>query len=166
MYIHDIAEGALLMNTLKRREHASSVCSCINLRRAAHAITEYYDDVLQSSGLTLNQYFLLKNMKRLGICSTSELARQVRLERTTLVRTIRPLFQKGYLEDVSSKDTRKRQIRVTSDGLQILGICEPLWEKAQNGIVSTLGSENVYILMELLAKIESLNRIDVNKYVH
>lgn len=127
----------------EKKERAKSKCNCINLRRASNAITEYYDNMLRPGGLTLNQYSLLKNLNRLGVCSTSELAAYVGLERTTLVRTIKPLFQKGFIEDISTEGTRNRQIQVTSTGTQVLDICGPLWEEAQRGVELKIGSKNV-----------------------
>ena len=140
----------------EKKERAKSRCNCINLRRASNAITGYYDHMLGLSGITANQYSLLKNLKRLGVCSTSELAEYVGLERTTLVRTIKPLFQKDFIEDISPEGTRNRQIRVTEIGMHVLDITDPLWNEAQKGVALKIGSENIQLLMALLAKIEDL----------
>ncbi|AFV02250.1 putative transcriptional regulator [Dehalobacter sp. DCA] len=112
--------------------------------------------MLRSGGLTITQYSLLKNLKRLGVCSTSELAKYVGLERTTLVRNIKPLFQKRFIEDISPEGTRNRQIQVTSTGTKVLELCRPLWEEAQKGIELKIGSENVQLLTQLVAKIEDI----------
>ncbi|MDR0434896.1 MAG: MarR family winged helix-turn-helix transcriptional regulator [Gracilibacteraceae bacterium] len=140
----------------ERKGRAKTVCSCINLRRAANAITEHYDRLLEAGGLTVNQYSLLKNLKRLGVCSTSDLAVHVGLERTTLVRTIKPLFAKGYMEDISPVEARNRQIQVTANGAEVLEVCEPLWEKAQKSVEEKIGAENVPVLMQMLSMLEEM----------
>ena len=137
-------------------KRVKSKCNCINLRRASNAITEYYDNIMKPSGLTVNQFCLLRNLKRLGVCSTSELAEYVGLERTTLVRTISPLFQKNYVEDISPEGSRNRQIQVTPQGIQALEISIPLWEKAQKAVELKLGSKNLKLLIKFLEKIEEL----------
>jgi hypothetical protein len=65
-----------------------TACNCINLRRASQAITEFYDEILASSGLKISQYLLLRNIKRLGPVSVSSLALEIRLDRTTIVRNL------------------------------------------------------------------------------
>lgn len=140
----------------ERKKRATNMCHCINLRRAANSITEYYDRTLESGGLTLNQYSLLKNLKRLGVCSTSEWAEYVGLERTTLVRNLKPLFLRGFIEDISITGTRNRQIQLTTNGIAVLDICDSLWEKAQKGVEDKIGADNVPLLMQLLSKIEDL----------
>ena len=131
-------------------------CYCINIRRAANAVTEYYDKAIKPSGLTLNQFSLLKNMSRIGVCSVSGLAEYVGLERSTLVRNLKPLFAMGYLEDISAPGARSRQIRVTAQGLRAADIAVPLWEEAQNGLMEKIGTENMQAFMDVLSELETM----------
>jgi len=133
-----------------------SGCSCIDLRRATNAVTEYYDKLLEPSGLTVNQYSLLDNLNKIGICSVSELAECVGLERTTLVRSLKPLFEAGYIEDISLSGTRNREMRVAPAGIKSLEVAIPLWKEAQNGVKNKIGEENVNVLIGLLSLLESL----------
>jgi len=133
-----------------------AVCSCINLRRASQAITEVYDEMIASSGLKISQYLLLKNVKHLGPVSVSSLALEIRLDRTTIVRNLKPLEEKDFIIDVAKKGARNRQLKLTSKGLEILAIAEPLWLEAQNFIQQYLGKEEMNTLTTLLSKIEAL----------
>ena len=78
------------------------ICYCRNMRRATSAITDIYDEILKPSGLRVNQFAILINLSRLDECSVSELADVLSLERTSLVRALKPLYDKKLIEDVSA----------------------------------------------------------------
>lgn len=140
----------------KTYDKQPSVCNCINLRRSSQALTEVYDEILSPSGLKVSQYLLLMNVKRLGPVSVSSLASEIRLDRTTIVRNLKPLEEKGFIIDVAEKGARNRQLKLTDSGLEILKIARPLWLEAQNFIEQYLGKEDVNTLTALLSKIEAL----------
>ena len=133
-----------------------ATCSCINLRRASQAITEFYDEILASSGLKISQYLLLKNIKHLGPVSVSDLALEIRLDRTTIVRNLKPLEERGFIIDVAIKGTRNRQLKLTDKGIEILELASPLWLESQDFIQQYLGKEDMDNLTALLSKIEAL----------
>ncbi len=134
----------------------SAVCNCINLRRASQAITEVYDEIIASSGLKVHQHLLLRNIKALGPVSVSSLALAIRLDRTTIVRNLKPLEDRGFIMDEATKGTRNRQLKLTNKGLEILKIAAPLWLEAQNFIEQYLGAKDMNTLTVLLSKIEAL----------
>ncbi len=142
---------------MKFKKINQSQCHCITLRRAANAITEYYDMALKEVGLTTSQYSLLKNLGRLEIASTSELAEQVNLDRSTLVRNLKPMLEKGMIVDLAKKNARNHQFQVSERGLALLEEANPRWQKAQDGIKAYLGEENVEMLMEMLYRLQELN---------
>ncbi len=131
-------------------------CYCIKLRRATGNITEYYDQMLQPVGLTLNQFSLLGSINKLGVCSVIQLAREVGLEKSTLVRTLKPLFVVGYVADTSIKGSRNRQLRVTKDGLLALYRGNILWQDAQEKLRMELGKDNVELLLGMLEHLEGV----------
>jgi DNA-binding MarR family transcriptional regulator len=133
-----------------------SACNCINLRRASQAITEVYDDFLAPSGLKISQYALLKNIKRMGPVSVSGLALEIRLDRTTLVRNLKPLEARDLITDGAAKGTRNRQLELTDQGREVLTIAASLWSAAQNFLEQYLGKEDLNTLTGLLSKIEAL----------
>jgi DNA-binding MarR family transcriptional regulator len=140
----------------KTYDKQSSICNCINLRRSSQAITEVYDELMAPSGLKISQYLLLNTIKSLGPVSVSSLALEVRLDRTTIVRNLKPLEERGFIIDVATKGGRNRQLKLTDTCLEILEIATPLWVEAQNYIQQYLGSEDMNTLTVLLSKIEAL----------
>lgn len=137
-------------------ERAKTQCNYINLRRATNALTKYYDNKIKLCGLTINKLSILKNIDRIGICSVTTLANHMGLERTTLVRNLKPLLKKGLVEDISCKEKRSCQLKITSSGNKILEDGVLLWNEAQNEIDEKLGKDNVVLLTEILSLIEKI----------
>ncbi len=135
------------MSRVKRKK---SVCYCISLRRASSVVTELYDGFLAPAGLTVTQLSLLINLGQLGTASVSQLAEQVGLERTTLVRTLRPLLEKGLVSDAAPAGQRDRALTLTEAGLAAMEAGDALWEQAQAEIRSRIGPERVEQLNDIL----------------
>lgn len=134
----------------------SSPCNCINLRRASQAITEFYDEAVASTGLKTTQLSLLKHINRLGPLNMSELAKAVRLDRTTLARNLKVLEAQGFIAIITGKDSRTRQLHISEKGLKILKTADPYWVEAQEKIKKYLGEEDLKTLTRLLLKIEEI----------
>ena len=132
---------------MKKRDYIPEVpCLCINLRRVAQKVTEFYDNTLKPVGVSVNQYSLLVNISRMEGCGTGELAQRVRLEKSTLVRTLQPLLRSGLIEDKSSGEARRRQLYISPQGEKILKKAFPLWEKAQGELATKLGGNYASLL--------------------
>jgi DNA-binding MarR family transcriptional regulator len=143
--------------TTKNKDIKPAACNCLNLRRASMAITELYDKYLSPCGITISQFSLLKYIGQLGPINVSDLAVAVRLDRTTLVRNLKPLEEKGFIIDTSIKGTRNRQLELSEMGREALHNAIPQWEKAQGRIEICLGKEELTVLTKLLNKIERIN---------
>ncbi|MDR1137761.1 MAG: MarR family winged helix-turn-helix transcriptional regulator [Synergistaceae bacterium] len=120
------------------------------------AVTDYYDRLLSPAKITLNQFSMLKNLRDIGISSVSRLANHVGLDRTTLVRGLKPLFKAGYIEDISQAGKRDNQIQLTPLGNQTVDIAIPFWEQAQEGVLKQIGEDELITLTRLLSKVEML----------
>ncbi|MDN4084499.1 MarR family winged helix-turn-helix transcriptional regulator [Paenibacillus polymyxa] len=138
------------------QNNSPSVCTCINLRRASMAVTGLYDQYLAPSGLNISQFSLLKHLTVLGPVSVSELASEMRLDRTTLVRNLKALEQSRYVEDTSAEGSRNRCLTLTGRGKALYNDAAELWEEAQLFLQESLGSADLQILTALLSKIEKL----------
>ena len=84
-----------------------SLCYCINLRRAANAVTALYDGLLAPSASPSTSFPCWRAVHP-GTSSISELAAYTGLDRTTLTRTLKPLLSQGYLQDQSLPGARNR----------------------------------------------------------
>ncbi len=140
----------------KNYNKKSSPCHCINIRRASTSITSFYDEKLKSCGLTVNQFSLLRYLKFYGGLSVSDLALEMRLDRSTLVRTLKPLEEKGLVADTSEKGTRNRELTLTNKGTDLLSKAEPLWMETQKFITQYIGEDEMNLLKKVLSKMENL----------
>lgn len=143
---------------MKNSNQNPSICACVNLRRASRAITRIYDKALEPTQLKITQYSVLANVARSGPVTSSKLARLLRLDRTTLVRNLKPLESAGLIEnhpDVA--DSRERAIRITDSGRQVVELARPRWLLAQKQIENRLGPEGLQQLGSLATALEKLS---------
>ena len=104
-------------------------------------------------GITVNQYSLLSKLGHFPYCSVSELAEDAGLERTTVVRALKPLTEKGFVADLSEEGKRKRKLCLTEEGKKIVKKGRAIWNQEQGEIEKRLGKDGVAELLELLEKL-------------
>ncbi len=127
--------------TLARLTEQTPECTCFNLRKAARAVTQYYDGALKPSGLRATQFTLLAAIYNAGPITIKRLAERLIMDRTTLTRNLRPLEKQGLIESASGEDRRTRAVTLTDRGREVLAQALPLWEQAQVEVVGRLGRE-------------------------
>jgi len=133
-----------------------SACVCMNIRRASRAITKIYDQALESTGLKITQFSLLKNIDAQGPLNVSALARLVTLDRTTLVRNLKLLETAGFIENTPSDDPRERQIGITEHGRRSVGQALPHWKNVQQQIKKHVAPEYLHALDQAVTALEDL----------
>lgn len=124
-------------------EQSDIPCLCINVRRAANAITAFYDNAMAQTGITVPQYSLMSNLQKMGSANISALADKVHLERSTLLRNLKPLKAAGYIVDNAKKGARDACLSLTTKGIDIVITASPFWEKAQNEVRATIGEKDI-----------------------
>lgn len=117
-------------------------CACFQIRRASRILTRAYDKALQATGLKINQIGVLVAVRELEPATMQSLAEALGMDRTTLVRNIRPLQRDGYLTTETPRGTRAQQIFITEKALQKLQIAMPLWKQAQTSALSCISTED------------------------
>lgn len=135
--------------TMAKAMRNKTNCYCVNLRRTASIVTNIYDKYLEPANVTLTQYCILSNLEKMDGCSVSALADSIGLERTTLVRTLKPLTVRGFVSDISEPGTRSRKMHLTKKGKDIVVQAKPLWLQAQTEVEKKLGKENADFLLQL-----------------
>ena len=133
---------------------SASPCFCINLRRAAGAVSDFYDRALSEAQLTTSQFSLMRNLRRLQPCTVTALAKEMGLERTTLVRTMKPLSERGLIADLAEAKSRNSLLSLTEDGIAVMSRAAELWEGAQSSVRAHMGEEKMSDLLRLLNELE------------
>jgi DNA-binding MarR family transcriptional regulator len=125
------------------------------MRRAAQSITHIYNTSLASSGLSISQFSILVFLCRFDKVSVSGLAKAMGLDRTTLVRNLKPLEKQGLVIDVSTVG-RNRQLRLTDDGQEAYKTTSLLWKNAQSSMEQAIGKDRLKEFFKTAKEIEEL----------
>ncbi len=133
-----------------------SPCLCLNIRRASRAVTDFYERILEPSGLKITQYSLLRHLAQVEPVTISELAKVMRIDRTTLNRNMKPLVEAGFIAVNTGTDPRSRQISLTGAGKSAVNTATTLWDEAQASLQDYLGEPEVKQFKSLIAKLEAL----------
>ena len=151
-------QGAKSQTFGKAAAQAGHRCVCFNVRKAARAVTQLYDEVLRPSGLRVTQFSLLMATKGSGSVTLKRLARAVGTDRTTLTRNLRPLEKQGLLRIEHGADRRERKVTLTARGEKVMGEALPLWEAAQARVTHGFGGERLSQLLTELTALTAVSR--------
>ncbi len=133
-------------------------CVCFNLRWVSRAITQFFVAELQRHGLLPTQTPILAALLSNSNASMAELSDWLGMDRTTLVRNLRPLERDGLVKANSKGRGNKVSLSLTPKGRAALKRFLPDWQVAQQKVVDTLGSERwAEILRDLEQAASKLN---------
>ncbi len=144
------------MRRMNCKPKSLSPCHCLNIRRASRVVTQFYEKVLEPSGLKVTQYSLLRNLESVEPISMSVLAKIMRIDRTTLNRNMKPLLNAGLITVNSGEDSRSRQVTLTNAGQEALTMALTLWNEAQVSLEGYLGKAELDSFELSLSKLEAL----------
>ncbi len=132
-------------------------CACFNTRKAARAVTRFYDDMLAPSGLKATQLTMLGAISISGPTRMSELADMLALDKTTLTRNLKLLEAGGLIAIAAGADRRVRVVALTRAGANAVDRALPRWREAQRRMVEHLGEARWRRLVADLAEIDALD---------
>jgi len=132
-------------------------CTNLKLRQLSRVVTRHYDRFVAGVGLKNTQYSLLSHIVLLGPIRPTDLARQMRVDASTLTRNLQPLMAQGWVVQLAGDDARSRLIEATDAGRVKRAEGQRAWKQAQVELNRRLGAERVAQLHRLLdAAIEQL----------
>ena len=126
------------------------LCTTTRLRQASRMVTQFYDKMLQDSGILSTQLPLLAIIRTAGTITISGLAEKAVIDRTTLTRNLRLLEKDGLIQSETGKDRRRRELSITKKGKTAIEKAYPLWEKAQRQVIEGLGEKRWQELLHRL----------------
>ena len=121
-------------------------CKCFKIRKASRLVTQVYDKKLQSLDLKITQFSILSFIATSGKINLIKLANELFMDRTTLTRGLEILKKKKYIKNLGDKDSRKRIVSLTKEGLDIIDKAIPLWMEAEEEIFEESKKYNFSIL--------------------
>ena len=133
MYIHIMAKQldlSLMPN-----------CICFNLRWVTRVVTQFFDAELRRYGIRPTQTPVLGVLHAKGAMSMSELSDWLAMERTTLLRNLRPLQRDGLVRVTGNGRGSRAEVAITERGRKMVAAMLPAWRAAQEQAIGTLGKE-------------------------
>ena len=135
-------------------------CTCFNVRRVARVITQFFEAEAGRQGLRPTQTPILRALQAKDGWTMAELSEWLAMERTTMVRNLRPLQRDGLVRARGGGRGIHVELFITEKGRAALARRFPAWRSAQNKVVATLGkgrwSQILRDLEEVAVKLKSL----------
>ena len=141
--------------TLVRDAQAAlAVCAGWASRLAARRITNFLEERMAGSGLTLAQFGLLGQIAAAPDDTLGALAERTGLDQSTLSRNLRGLETAGLVEiAIAAEDQRRRAVWLTEEGARRLEAALPALRDAQAALAKRLDPR---LALELAAASEAL----------
>ena len=133
-----------------------SICHCTNMRQISRKITNIYDEFLKPSNLNVTQYSLISNLKRVQPIKMNDFSKVVKLDRTTLVRNLKPLINLSLIEIKSIDKSKAQLLELSQKGIELQNEGYKYWQKAQEYIEQTINHAELEIFYTIVKKMESL----------
>ena len=132
-------------------------CNCFAVRQAARQLTRLYERHLSGAQLTSAQFSILVVLEDAGEITMSELAKEMVMDRTTLLRALKPLQEEALVvSQRSTEDPRRLNFSLSAGGVRRLKKGFALWSNAQQEFEAAVGSgEAARMRRELLALAKS-----------
>jgi DNA-binding MarR family transcriptional regulator len=116
-------------------------CVCFNLRWVTRAVTQFYDAEMRRHGIRPTQGTILASLQAKDSWNMAELSDWLGLERTTLVRNLRPLERDGFVKVAGGGRGNLVELTITTKGRKQIEKLTPAWKSAQSAVVKTLGEQ-------------------------
>src|SRR5271155_5833804 len=142
MYLHTTmaarpqAPGRTLVSDARA---AVAACAGWSSRLAARRITNFLEERMQGSGLSLAQFGLMTQIAAAPDDTLGALAERTGLDQSTLSRNLRGLEAAGLVEiAITSDDQRRRAVWLTEKGARSLEAAIPVWQDAHAALSERL----------------------------
>ena len=83
-------------------------CKCFKMRKASRVVTQFYDKKLKPCGIRITQFTILSLIATNEDRTMISLSEDLQMDRTTLTRGLNILLKEDLIEQVKSKDSRKK----------------------------------------------------------
>jgi uncharacterized protein len=109
-------------------------CVCFNLRRVTRVVTQFFDAEMRRHGIRSTQGTLLAALHSTGKSTMAELSEILGMERTTLLRNLRPLQRDGLVAIEGGGRGGPVELSLTAKGRKQIEKLSPAWESAREAL--------------------------------
>lgn len=143
------------MHIMIDRVPGDGPCLAMRSRMTARALTRVYNAHLRPLDLAVTQFSLLARLKHGRYRALGDLAEEMAVERTTLVRNVQVLEARGLVAPAGEacaegEADRAKRLRLTAAGETMLTAARPLWAAAQAEVEEAFGAESLAGAMEAM----------------
>src|ERR1051325_9858844 len=131
MHIHTMPKG-LDMSAMEN-------CVCFNLRWVTRKVTQFFDAEMRRHGIRPTQGSVLLALNARESWTMADLSDWLGMDRTTLVRNLRPLQRDGLVQAAGGGRGSRVALSITDKGRKKIKESLPAWQSAQSTAVKTLG---------------------------
>lgn len=125
----------------------------INLMYTSRIVEEAISVLLRAYDLTMQQYNVLRILRgqKGNPANLSTIQERMVDRNSNTTRLVDKLIKKGWVKrNVCAHNRRKVEIFITNEGLEILKVLDPIIESNNEKIVSSLSSDQLEVLNDLL----------------
>jgi DNA-binding MarR family transcriptional regulator len=116
-------------------------CTCFNIRRVSRVLTQFFHLEVRRHGMRPTQAPILRALQAKNGWSMAELSEWLGMERTTLLRNLRPLQRDGLARATGGGRGGHVTLEITEKGRKAVAATYPAWRSAQEKVVAILGQD-------------------------
>ncbi|WP_109483662.1 MarR family transcriptional regulator [Paraburkholderia sp. C35] len=133
---------------------SSETDDCFAVRQAARHISKLYERHLSKVGITPTQFSILSMLSRHPKATMVQLADALVMDRTTLVRVLKPLLRDGLVvAPAEERLSRRLRLTLTGQGHERLERATAHWRAAQANFELVFGRQQAMHLRDELFRI-------------
>ncbi|MEQ8814214.1 MAG: MarR family winged helix-turn-helix transcriptional regulator [Thalassobaculum sp.] len=114
-------------------------CLARQAAMTARAVARVYGATMRTLGVPTTQFHLLGALALHPDIGMAELARDLVLDRSTLVRNLKLLERDGLILSTRPAGSRAKRFALTDAGRALVSAAGPLWEEAHGRLLAALG---------------------------
>jgi DNA-binding MarR family transcriptional regulator len=129
----------------------TTACNFLALKQATRSVSGLYERHIAKCGLTSPQFSIMRAIKANAGIDMHDLAEAMVMDRTSLLRALKPLARDGYvLQQASDAHPRKQVMSLTEAGLAKYAEAMEHWKAAQAEFEAEVGVDYARELRETL----------------
>lgn len=130
----------------------ATACNYLALKQATRSVSSLYERHIAKCGLTSPQFSIMRAIKHNPGIDMHDLAEIMVMDRTSLLRALKPLTRDGYVrQQASDIHPRKQVMSLTAAGQAKFDEALVRWREAQEEFESEVGPDQALALREALA---------------
>jgi DNA-binding MarR family transcriptional regulator len=140
-----------------RAADGADACAFFNVRRLSRLLERQFSRALAPAGVTASQFAILVAALMSKDASVTALGRTIGMSQSALSRQLAAMVRRDWVELITEHG-RAQRVVLAAPGLAIVNRALPLWRKAQDVVVTSLGVRPWTTLLRGIRKLSATTR--------